>query len=209
MKSTDTKPDFSIERNKMLEGVTLPCGVDEVGRGPWAGPVVAAAVILDPENLPIGATDSKKLSAKKRAELAIFIHENAQVSIAQASVEEIDSMNIREATLLAMERAVEKLPSKADYAYVDGNAMPKNLAADAECVIKGDSKVLSIAAASIVAKEYRDNLMAKLAEEHPHYAWEKNAGYGTKAHQEGLAEHGVTDHHRRSFRPIKERLANG
>ena len=197
------KPDFSIERQKISQGICLPVGVDEVGRGPWAGPVVAAAVILDPDNLPHGVTDSKKLSAKKREELNAFILKNATVSIAEASVEEIDRLNIRQATMLAMTRAVEGLPEKPDYAFVDGNFVPPQLNVDAEFVIKGDAKVMSIAAASIVAKQYRDKLMAKLAESHPYFAWEKNAGYGTKAHQAGLAEFGITPHHRRSFKPIQ------
>lgn len=199
-------PDFSVELDLMSQGKKCIVGVDEVGRGPWAGPVVAAAVWIDPENIPQGATDSKKLSAKKRDALAEIILRDAKCSIAEASVEEIDALNIREATLLAMERAVEGLNLPVDYVYVDGNALPKNLMSPAECVIKGDSKVLSIACASIVAKVYRDKMMADLSQTYPHYAWEKNAGYGTKAHQAGLAEFGVTEHHRKSFKPIQALL---
>lgn len=197
-------PDFSIEKDLIIKGKKYIVGVDEVGRGPWAGPVVAAAVCLDPENLPKGATDSKKLSVKKREALSPEILKSSKWCIAEASVDEIDQLNIREATLLAMERAVEGLRLPVDHVFVDGNAMPKNLKTQtAECVIKGDSKVLSIACASIIAKVYRDEMMAKLAQEHPHYAWEKNAGYGTKAHQKGLARFGVTVHHRKSFKPIQ------
>lgn len=200
-------PDFSIEQSMMAQGKRCVVGVDEVGRGPWAGPVVAAAVWIDPNNIPYGATDSKKLSAKKREQLAEEILKVSKCSIAQASVEEVDALNIREATLLAMKRAVEGLKLDVDHIFVDGNVLPKNLPCDAEFVIKGDSKVLSIACASIVAKVFRDKMMAELANEFPHYAWEKNAGYGTKAHQEGLAEFGVTVHHRKSFKPIQLLLA--
>ncbi|MFT7433143.1 MAG: ribonuclease HII [Alphaproteobacteria bacterium] len=201
----NTTPDFSAEQNMLAQGKACIVGVDEVGRGPWAGPVVAAAVWIDPAKIPLGATDSKKLSAKKRDALAEIIWRDAKCSIAECSVEEVDKLNIREATFLAMERAVAGLNLPVDYIYVDGNALPKNLpnTAEAETVVKGDSKILSIACASIVAKVYRDKMMADLAKTHPHYAWERNAGYGTKAHQEGLATHGVTVHHRRSFKPIK------
>lgn len=196
-------PGFSIEQEKMKQGKTCIVGVDEVGRGPWAGPVVAAAVWIDPDKIPLGATDSKKLSAKKREALSKIILRDAKCSIAECSVEEVDNINIREATFLAMERAVEGLNLPVDFIYVDGNALPKNLPCTAQAVVKGDSKVLSIACASIVAKVYRDKMMADLANTYPHYAWERNAGYGTKAHQEGLAEYGVTQHHRKSFKPIK------
>ena len=198
--------DFSAEQQKIDSGYKIIAGVDEVGRGPWAGPVVAAAVILDYNNLPEGLNDSKKLTAKKREILAPLIHEKAIVSIAEASVEEIDELNIRQATFLAMSRAVEGLTEKADFVFVDGNAIPPQLTMATEDIVKGDSKVLSIAAASIVAKVYRDDLMAKLGDEFPYYAWANNAGYGTKAHQEGLAEFGITPHHRKSFAPIKALL---
>ena len=199
-------PDFSIEAAKIKQGYACIVGVDEVGRGPWAGPVVAAAVCVDPKKIPYGATDSKKLSQKKREALATLIMKEAKWAIGESSVEEIDAMNIREATFLAMERAIEGLKLSIDYIYVDGNALPKNLPCTAECVIKGDSKVMSIACASIIAKVYRDKMMADLAGTYPHYAWERNAGYGTKAHRDGLAIHGVTKHHRQSFKPIKAML---
>ena len=196
-------PDFSYEHQKIDAGYRTVIGVDEVGRGPWAGPVVAAAALLNPLDIPEGLRDSKKLSSKKREVLYDIIMEKATVSIAEASVAEIDTLNIREATFLAMKRAVMGLNMQVDYIFVDGNALPKELPAPAEAIIKGDDHVLSIACASIVAKVYRDRLMADLAKAHPHYAWEKNAGYGTKAHQEGLAKAGVTKHHRRSFKPIQ------
>tara|TARA_R110000868_G_scaffold262401_2_gene521032 strand:- start:14409 stop:15026 length:618 start_codon:yes stop_codon:yes gene_type:complete len=202
-------PDFSIEKTQYKSGKNVVVGVDEVGRGPWAGPVVAAAVWIDPDKIPYGATDSKKLTAKKRDDLAEVILRDAQCSIAECSVEEVDALNIREATFLAMERAVAGLNLPVDYIYVDGNALPKNLPCVSEAVVKGDSKVLSIACASIVAKVYRDKMMADLAKDYPHYGWERNAGYGTKLHQEGLALYGVTDHHRKSFKPIQALLEKG
>lgn len=195
--------DFSHEQKKQNEGFRLIAGVDEVGRGPWAGPVMTAAVVLDASNLPL-ANDSKKLTLQQREIMYEEIVAKAQVSIGEASVAEIDTYNIRGATLLAMRRAIESLPEKPDYAFIDGRDVPEGLLCPAEAVIKGDGIVLSIACASIVAKVTRDRLMGKLHEQFPHYAWNSNAGYGTKAHQEGLAEHGITPHHRRSFRPIRE-----
>lgn len=198
-----TPLDFSAEKwlmeNRHVRSIA---GIDEVGRGPWAGPVVAAAVILNPDDLPLDAQDSKKLTAKKREALYPLILEKAQVGIGQASVAEIDEMNILRATFLAMERAVANLPTAPDFAVIDGNKIPKNMPCASHCVVKGDGKVLSIACASIVAKVYRDKLMAELGEAHPHYGWHTNAGYGTKIHQEGLAKFGITSHHRRSFAPI-------
>lgn len=181
---------------------TIIAGVDEVGRGPWAGPVTACAVILDPLNIPDGLEDSKKLSAKRREALAAEILSSAQVSIAHASVQEIDQINILRASLLAMRRAIEGLPQTPQFALIDGNKIPENLPCPAEAVVKGDGKSCSIAAASIVAKVTRDEIMVALAQQFPGYGWEKNAGYGTKLHQEGLRNLGVTTHHRRSFKPI-------
>ncbi len=200
-------PDFSIEQRIANKGYTNIAGVDEVGRGPWAGPVTACAVIL-PANLSgldflIDVNDSKKLTAKKREYLIKEIQKHALIGLGEASVEEIDQINIRNATFLAMERAVAALPSQTNYALIDGNAIPNNLPCPAISVIKGDSVSLSIACASIVAKVSRDKLMTNLHEQFPHFGWNSNAGYGTKAHQKGLAEHGVTPHHRRSFKPIK------
>jgi len=196
-------PDFSNEKSLLKSGFSRICGVDEVGRGPWAGPVVAAAVILNPKAIPEGLDDSKKVSAKKRDALYDTLLQVAEVSIAEATVEEIDSLNILQASMLAMTRAVEGLSVTPDMALVDGNRLPKNLPCQAKAFVKGDGKVLSIAAASIVAKVHRDRLMAVLAKTHPHYGWERNAGYGTPAHQDGLKSVGITPHHRRSFRPIQ------
>ncbi len=181
---------------------TVIAGLDEVGRGPWAGPVTACAVVLDPANIPDGLNDSKKLSAKRREALAAKILSCALVSIAHASVAEIDQLNILRASLLAMRRAVEGLSQVPQFALIDGNKIPPGMPCPAEAVIKGDGKSASIAAASIVAKVTRDEIMVALAQQFPGYGWEKNAGYGTKLHQEGLRNLGVTPHHRRSFKPI-------
>ena len=192
--------DFSREIAAQAQGAVFVVGVDEVGRGPLAGPVTAAAVRLDPENIPDGLADSKTLTAVQRERLCAQIMEIAHVSIAHASVEEIDAMNILRASHLAMERAVAALP--ADYALVDGNLLPKGLAIPAEAVVKGDAKSLSIAAASICAKVTRDRLMVDLAQQYPGYGWEVNAGYPTKFHLDALLNLGVTPFHRRSFRPV-------
>lgn len=180
----------------------LIAGVDEVGRGPWAGPVTACAVILDPANIPAGLNDSKKLSAARRAALAAEILSCAQVSVAHASVAEIDRLNILQASLLAMRRALEGLPQAPRFALIDGNRIPADLPCPAEAIVKGDALSASIAAASIVAKVARDDIMVALAQQFPGYGWERNAGYGTKLHQDGLRNLGVTTHHRRSFKPI-------
>ena len=182
------------------------CGVDEVGRGPWAGPVVTAAVILDPANIPTGLNDSKKLTAARREGLFEKINASAHVAIGMASVEEIDRINILQATFLAMRRAVEALKVSSAFALIDGNKIPPALVCDARAIVKGDSRSVSIAAASIIAKVTRDRLMCDLSATYPGYAWETNMGYGTKAHQEGLARLGVTPHHRRSFKPIHKML---
>ena len=198
-------PDFSLEQE--FNGPV--CGVDEVGRGPWAGPVVTCAVILDPATFPTDLAaqldDSKKLSDKKREALFDPIRENSLHCLGEATVSEIDEINILAATMLAMRRAVAGLLEKPVAALVDGNRDPK-LDMETRLVVKGDSRSLSIAAASIIAKVTRDRMMCDLAAEYPGYAWERNAGYGTKAHQEGLAALGVTPHHRRSFTPIARLL---
>ena len=186
----------------------VTCGIDEVGRGPLAGPVMAAAVIL-PKRLPKffkEVTDSKKLTAAKREALFLPLTEYCQVGIGQASVEEIDQINILQATFLAMSRAFDALPIRPDKAMVDGNRAPKLNCGTIETVIGGDALVASIGAASIIAKVSRDRLMKQLCEEFPGYNWSSNAGYGTKCHQKGLAELGVTIHHRRSFAPVRALL---
>jgi ribonuclease HII len=192
-------PDFSYET---AAGASPVAGVDEVGRGPLAGPVVAAAVILDPARIPDGLRDSKKLTAARRDALALEIEATAQMSIAEASVTEIDQINILQATFLAMRRALAGLPTTPAFALIDGNRMPPDLPCPARTIIKGDDLSVSIAAASIIAKVYRDRMMQDLAAQFPGYGWEKNAGYGTKQHLEALACLGVTPHHRRSFKPI-------
>lgn len=197
-------PDFTIEdqyRGRIA-------GIDEVGRGPLAGPVVAAAVILPrddrlPTELLDELNDSKKLSVKKRNRLYDVIMGCAEVGIGAASVREIDQVNILQATYIAMRRAVGRLDATPDQALVDGNRDP-GLPCAVETVVKGDSKSLSIAAASIVAKVVRDRAMARLAVRYPFFGWEGNAGYGVKKHMEGLGEVGPTAHHRKSFKPIAD-----
>lgn len=175
------------------------CGVDEAGRGPLAGDVYAAAVVLSDEVLIEGLNDSKKISEKNRELIYDMIIERADsYCIATASVEEIDSLNILQATMLAMQRAVAGLAIKPDYALVDGNRLPQ-LECSAEYLIKGDARSASVAAASILAKVARDRYMKRIAEEYPQYAFEKHKGYGTKLHYEMIAEHGISDVHRRTF----------
>ena len=199
-------PDYRAEKAIIAEHGGPVCGVDEVGRGPLAGPVVAAAVILDPDNIPEGLNDSKKLSAKKREILFDLIQQSAiAISVAEASVEEIDEINILEASMLAMRRAVQNLPQKAGSALVDGNRDPE-LDLPTLCLIKGDARSFSIAAASIIAKKIRDEKMAKLAKIYPDYGWEKNAGYGVPAHMKGLGLVGISPFHRKSFAPISKIL---
>jgi ribonuclease HII len=197
-----TTPDFSLEQLALKNGATRVAGVDEVGRGPLAGPVTAAAVVLDPQNIPEGLNDSKALSAKKREALYDVIFEAADVSIAHASVEEIDELNILRASHLAMERAVAGLSVEPDHLLIDGNMIPRGLTGSCEAVVKGDAISLSISAASIVAKICRDRIMWDLAQQFPGYGWETNAGYPSKKHKDALVELGVTPHHRRSFKPV-------
>ena len=197
-----TGPDFSYERAAMARGFARIAGVDEVGRGPLAGPVTACAVVLDMSRIPEGLNDSKKLSAKRRESLAEAILSCAEVSVASASVEEIDQLNILRASHLAMERAVAGLLTPPDHCLIDGNLIPKGLTVSAEAIVKGDSKSVSISAASIVAKIRRDYVMSALAQQYPGYGWETNAGYPSKSHRLALQNLGVTPHHRRSFKPV-------
>jgi ribonuclease HII len=199
---TQLQPDYLFETDYLREGAHSIAGVDEVGRGPIAGPVTAAAVVLDAENLPTGLNDSKKLSARKREQLFDQIMRTSVVSIAHASVDEIDDLNILYASHLAMVRACNGLPIRPSVALIDGNLVPQDLGLKAVPVVKGDARSLSIAAASIVAKVTRDRLMVDLAQQYPGYGWSQNAGYPTKAHLEALRDIGVTPHHRRSFRPV-------
>ena len=190
---------WEIEDSFYAQGYTVICGVDEAGRGPLAGPVCAAAVIL-PDHIEIpGLTDSKKLSDKKRRELFPIIKEQAiAYGIGLASEEEIDSVNILQATYLAMERAIAQLEGKADYVLIDGNRA-KDFGLPQRTVVKGDSLSANIAAASVLAKVTRDDLMLELAREYPQYGFEVHKGYGTKRHYEALTEHGMSPVHRRTF----------
>ena len=192
-----------IYESRLLKTMSGPiCGVDEAGRGPLAGPVVAAAVILDRGRIPKGLNDSKQLDEEAREDLFPRIMETAvAVGVGEASVEEIDLVNIRQATHLAMARAVRALPVAAQFALVDGNDAPA-LPCKCDTLVKGDSRSLSIAAASIIAKVTRDRLMALLHDNHPVYGWRQNKGYGTPEHLTGLRAHGITVHHRRSFSPV-------
>lgn len=183
-------------------GATCIAGVDEVGRGPLAGPVTAAAVRLLPGRVPPGLADSKMLTAKRRDALFEVIISMAEVSIAHASVEEIDELNILRASHLAMVRALQGLPTAPDYALIDGNLLPRDMPCAGQAIVKGDALSLSIAAASIVAKVTRDRIMVGLAQQYPGYGWDRNAGYPTKEHQLALLNLGVTPHHRRSFKPV-------
>lgn len=224
-------PDYQFEAAYQGKGYVI--GIDEAGRGPWAGPVCAAAFWLHPDklaHLPTGLNDSKKITAKKRTLIEAALYEGKGRGVfdfeaAIASVAEIDALGILQANFKAMGRATSNLAARLlagdplglraegrceiAAVLVDGNLLPPKeyLAYRAQAFIKGDGRVLSIAAASIIAKQHRDGLMAELHQAHPHYGWDKNQGYGTKAHQEGLDEFGITDHHRTSFAPIKKRLS--
>jgi ribonuclease HII len=211
-KTQSQMPDFSFEQDafEKLKGKGLIAGVDEAGCGPWAGPVVAAAVIFPdfktlPSDLLTLLDDSKKLTAKRREAAYEVLKSYEGIHCyrgwGQASEAEIDRINIRQGALLAMARAVENLPQQPDFALIDGICAP-SLQCPLQTLKKGDSRSFSIAAASIVAKVTRDKIMKELSLLYPQYGWETNAGYGTKAHQEGLARHGITPHHRRSFAPI-------
>lgn len=197
-----SSPDYSLEQELHAQGRLRIAGVDEVGRGPIAGPVTAAAVILDPQAIPEGLNDSKKLTARRRDALERALRDSAEVSIAHASVEEIDEINILRASHLAMERAVAALNPPPDFLLIDGNMIPRGLVIPARAVVKGDAISVSISAASIMAKTCRDRLMVDLAQQHPGYGWETNAGYPSKSHKEALRNLGVTPHHRRSFKPV-------
>ena len=194
------------ENEAKAKGYNVICGVDEAGRGPLAGPVFAAAVILPDGHIIEGVNDSKKLSEKKREMLFDrIIEECVCYAIGTASEKEIDEINILQATYLAMKRAVEGLEIKPDYVLIDGNRMPP-LDIPAETIVKGDGKSASIAAASIIAKVSRDRYMLELAEKYPQYEFEKHKGYGTKLHYEKIAEHGISDIHRKSF--LKKVIGN-
>ncbi len=195
-------PDLNFETALHQRGFQRVAGVDEAGRGPLAGPVVAAAVVLRGDTMPEGVADSKRVSAKRRDEVLARIEVMCDVGVGLASVEEIDRMNILRASHLAMRRALGALPVPADHALIDGNLVPQDLTIPAEALVKGDARCASIAAASIVAKVSRDRIMVDLAQQYPAYGWDRNAAYPTRSHLQALRDFGVTPHHRRSFRPV-------
>ncbi len=197
-------PDFDVERGLLATGSGFVAGVDEAGRGPLAGPVAAAAVILDPQDIPARLDDSKKLPARARETLFDIILARAlAVGIGFGSLAEIERLNIREASLLAMRRAIDALAIRPGHALIDGNALPRAMPCAASAIIRGDARCVSIAAASIVAKVARDRLMGRLHLAHPQYGWATNAGYGSAAHLAALVQHGPTDCHRAGFAPVR------
>ena len=197
-----SKPDFLFELAARANGACFVVGVDEAGRGPLAGPVTAAAVRLHPDRIPPGLNDSKQMTAARRNQLFALILASADVGIGHASVEEIDQINILRASHLAMCRAIAALPAVPDHVLIDGNMIPQGLACRAEAIVGGDARCLSIAAASIIAKVTRDRIMVDLAQQHPGYGWDRNAGYPTREHVAALQNLGVTAAHRRSFKPV-------
>lgn len=208
-KEQDLKKQFylmqTFERKCYQEGYRYLAGIDEVGRGPLAGPVVAAAVVLPEDSFLPGLNDSKQLSEKKRLALAEKIQQQAlAIGIGEVPAETIDQVNIYQASKIAMKDSVANLSVKPDFLLID--AMSLETATPQEKIIKGDAKSVSIAAASIIAKVYRDNLMSEYHKRYPYYAFDQNAGYGTKAHLTGLSEHGITPIHRKSYAPIKKYL---
>ncbi|MGH6864068.1 MAG: ribonuclease HII [Methylocella sp.] len=201
-----TKPNFRVESKLLERGIWPVAGIDEAGRGPLAGPVAAAAVILDPRKLPRGLNDSKRLSPNARERLyeEIMLHAIA-VAVAFASAPEIDRINIRQATFSAMRRALFALSVEPRHVLIDGNDLPPGLGLPAETIVKGDAAISSIAAASIVAKVTRDRLMARLCRLYPAYRFSEHFGYGTPAHLAAIALHGPCPFHRLSFKPFAAR----
>ncbi len=196
-------PDFEIEKAGIARGMVPVAGIDEAGRGPWAGPVVAAAVVLSPDTLPAGINDSKALTSVDRDRLYdAIVASGAAIGVGIADVARIDDMNILQASLWAMAEAVACLPKAPLLALVDGNRAPQ-LACQTRTIVAGDARCLSIAAASIVAKVTRDRVMTGLANEFPQYGFERHKGYGTPEHKDALERLGPTPHHRRSFRPVR------
>jgi len=202
-------PDFAREARWLACGLSPVAGIDEVGRGPLAGPVVAAAVILPGPAAIAGLADSKRLSAARRSRLAARIRATALVGVGWAEAGEIDATDIRRASLAAMARAVAALPLAPAAVIVDGRDLPPGLPCPGEAVVGGDARCLSVAAASIVAKVARDARMVALAQQFPGYGWERNAGYPTPEHLAALGRHGVTAEHRQSFRPVHNMLWQG
>ncbi len=201
-----TTPDFSYECDSGFEFVA---GVDEAGRGPLCGPVVAAAVIFPNRDIeiPVVIRDSKQMTPHARAVAYDWITKNTVWAVGQCSPTEIDELNILWASMLAMTRAVKKLSQAPQFCLIDGNRVPRDL--NGAPVVRGDAKSLSIAAASIIAKETRDKIMHDLAAKYPEYGWDKNAGYPTPEHLQAIEKYGINEHYRKSFGPIKERIKNG
>jgi len=197
------QPDLALEHKHAAGFGGRLCGVDEAGRGPWAGPVVTAAVILDYDRVPEGLNDSKKLTEAKREDLFEALVTSAHVSVASASPATIDRMNIRNATLSAMSRAINLLSVVPDYVLIDGRDVPHGLKQPGQALIKGDGRCLCIAAASIVAKVTRDRMLVALERECPGYGFARHKGYGVPQHQEALTRLGPSQHHRRSFKPVR------
>lgn len=200
-----TGPDMQEEMVAYAEGCHRVCGIDEAGRGPLAGPVMTAAVILPQDYELPGLNDSKKLTARKREELyaALMADERVLKCVAQASVEEIDNLNILRATHLAMARAAQGLPQQPDMCLIDGLPVP-GFPLPSRSLVKGDARCLSIAAASILAKVSRDHYMQGLARQYPQYGFDRHAGYGTRQHMQAIRQYGITPHHRRSFAPVAQ-----
>ena len=202
----DQGPDYSFEQKLSVHGPV--CGVDEAGRGPLAGPVVAAAVILEPGAIPPGLDDSKKLTARQREKLFDILMAQTHSATACVNVATIDAINIRAASLLAMKMAVDGLPVEPAHALIDGNACPAELSCPATSLVKGDARSLSIAAASIVAKVTRDRIMERAGQDYQHYGFERHKGYGTRVHLDALAAHGPCPLHRISFAPVRNAKKN-
>ncbi|WP_419913652.1 ribonuclease HII [Hoeflea sp.] len=202
---TEGGPDYSLEREAGAPASRI-AGADEAGRGPLAGPVVAAAVILDPDHVPSGLDDSKKLTEAKRVLLFDQILSSAMVAVASSGPSRIDDTDIRKASLDAMRRAIAALSSPPDHALIDGRDVPPGVICPARAIVKGDARSLSIAAASIVAKVTRDRIMARAAGDFPAFGFDRHAGYGTAAHRKAIAETGPCPLHRMSFRPMRRDL---
>jgi len=202
-------PNFEFERAAHSKGFDHVCGVDEAGRGPLAGPVVAAAVVLDPDSIPPGLNDSKALTEARREALFDEILATAHIAIASSGATTIDAMNIRAASLNAMSRAVGALQPTPQLALIDGNAIPSHLPCKAQAIVKGDAKSLSIAAASIIAKVTRDRMMVRAERLFPGYGFARGKGYPTAAHRTILANNGPCPLHRKSFAPVREAMKAG
>ena len=200
------EPSFDLEAALMEQYGAPVAGIDEAGRGPWAGPVVVAAVILDPNRIPGGLNDSKLLTPEERADRYEEIVATSIVSVVVGPVKQIDRINILQASLWGMRRAYRGLQVPVGAAIIDGNIVPKRSPCKARALVGGDGLSLSVAAASIVAKVTRDRMMVKLSRRYRRYAWDSNKGYGTREHAEAIKKHGVCTHHRRSFSPIERAL---